>query len=184
MRSDETRYDGISIAVHWLMALLVVVQVIAGVTMVRAGKGLLQNVLYDLHKSIGVTLLLLLLFRLIWRVRHPWPALPSSMARSQILLARANHVLLYAMLIVMPVSGFVFTAAGGYPIPYLRLVELSGLVPKNESLSKAALVVHLAGQWVVYALVGLHVAGALYHLLLRKDGVFQRMLPSGRAGRP
>jgi cytochrome b561 len=172
-----SRYDGISIGVHWLTVILVIVQVIAGITMVNIDRGWTQNVLYDVHKSVGVTLLLLVLFRLIWRVHHPWPPLPSGMPRSQVILARINHVLLYAMLIVMPVSGFVFTAAGGYPIPYLGLIELSGLVPKNESISKAANVVHLAGQWVVYALVGLHVMGALYHLFIRKDGVFQRMLP-------
>ena len=139
----------------------------------------MQNILYFVHKSVGVTVLLLVLFRLAWRIRHPWPPLPDEMPSGQILLARVNHVLLYTMLIVMPVSGFVFTAAGGFPVPYLGLIELSGLLPKNKDLSKAAEAVHLTAQWVIYALVALHVAGALYHLLVRKDGVFQRMLPRG-----
>jgi cytochrome b561 len=176
--SRPDRYDGTSIAVHWLTVLLVLVQVLAGVTMVNlVGRGPVQDLLYNLHKSAGVLVFLLVLFRLAWRWRHPWPPLPADMPRWQIVLARANHALLYAVLLVMPVSGFVFTAAGGFPVPFLGLVELSGLVPRHEALSKAALLVHLGGQFLVYALVALHVAGALYHLRIRKDGVFQRMAP-------
>jgi cytochrome b561 len=176
--SRPDRYDGTSIAVHWLTVLLVLVQVLAGVTMVNlVGRGPVQDLLYNLHKSAGVLVFLLVLFRLAWRWRHPWPPLPADMPRWQIVLARANHALLYAVLLVMPVSGFVFTAAGGFPVPFLGLVELSGLVPRHEALSKAALLVHLGGQFLVYALVALHVAGALYHLRIRRDGVFQRMAP-------
>lgn len=180
MRDGIGRYDGTSIVLHWVTALLVFTQVAFGVAMVGIGKGPAQDLLFNVHKSMGVTLLLLVLARIAWRLTHPWPPFPDVVPPAQARLARTNHVLLYAVLLVMAVSGFVFTAAGGYPIPYLGIIELSGLVPKNEAFSKAVEWVHVAGQWVVYALVLLHVAGALYHLLVRRDGVFRRMIPSGR----
>ncbi|HET6467169.1 MAG TPA: cytochrome b [Geminicoccaceae bacterium] len=177
MPSPPDRYDGVSIALHWLTVLMVLVQIGAGVTMEDVGRGPTQDLLYNLHKSLGILILLVVLLRLAWRWRHPWPPLPASMPRGQVVLARANHALLYATLLLMPVSGFVYTAAGGYPVPFLGLVELSGLVPRDEALSKAALAVHIVGKWTLLALLALHVAGALYHLLIRRDGVFQRMFP-------
>ena len=176
-RAQTERYDVVSIALHWLTVLLLLVQVPVALVMTSLTAGPTQNALFFTHKSVGVTLLLVVMFRLVWRVLNPWPALPADVPPAQATLARTNHVLLYATLLVMAVSGFVFTAAGGYPIPYLGVIELGGLIPKNPELSKWVETVHLLSQWVLYVLVGLHVAGAFYHLLVKKDGVFQRMWP-------
>lgn len=176
-RQQIERYDIVSIVLHWLTVLLVLVQVAAGLTMTSLERGTVQNVLYFSHKSLGITLLLVVLFRLLWRIGHPWPALPEQVPRFQVMLARANHVLLYVTLLVMAASGFVFTATGGYPVPFFGLIDLTGILSKDTELSKWVQTVHLGSQWVLYALVALHAAGAFYHLLVRKDGVFQRMWP-------
>jgi cytochrome b561 len=176
-RLRERRYDGFSMVLHWLTALVVLVQVSIGLTMVALPAGAAQNALFYTHKSLGVTLLLLVLLRLLWRIARPWPPLPAEVPALQATVARINHALLYVTLLVMAISGLVFTASGGYPVPVFGIVDLTGMIAKNPALSERVETVHLATQWVLYALVGLHVLGAFYHLLVRKDGVFQRMLP-------
>ncbi|WP_084507055.1 cytochrome b [Geminicoccus roseus] len=176
-REKIRRYDIVSIVLHWLTVLLVLVQIVAGLVMTDLERGTTQDVLYYTHKSVGIAVLLVVLLRLLWRIGHPWPPLPPDTPSAQAGLARLNHLLLYVMLLVMPISGFVFTAAGGYPVPFFGLVDLTGVIAKNPDLAKTAQWVHLSAQWVVYALVALHVLGALYHLVVRKDGVFQRMWP-------
>jgi cytochrome b561 len=103
--------------------------------------------------------------------------LPPDVPALQAAVARINHVLLYLALLVMAISGLVFTSAGGYPVPVFGIVDLTGLIAKNPQLSERAEAIHLTTQWILYVLVGLHVLGALHHLIVRKDGVFQRMLP-------
>ncbi len=176
-RLHEQRYDGFSMVLHWLTVLVVLVQVIIGLTMVALSAGAAQNALFYLHKSLGVTLLLLVPLRLLWRIAHPWPPLPPDVPALQAAVARINHALLYVALLVMAISGLVFTSAGGYPVPVFGIVDLTGFIAKNPQLSERAEAIHLATQWVLYVLVGLHVLGALHHLIVRKDGVFQRMLP-------
>jgi cytochrome b561 len=129
------------------------------------------------HRSVGVVVLAAMLLRLYWRRRHRPPPLPPGMPRLAATLARMTHRLLDAILIAMPLAGYVSTAAAGHRVSLFGLVSLPPLLPENLRLSQAAIAIHLAGQYLFYFLVALHVAGALYHAARRGDGVFERMLP-------
>jgi cytochrome b561 len=129
------------------------------------------------HRSVGLVILVAMLFRLVWRWRHRPPPLPPSVPPLIAALAHAMHCSLYSILIAMPLAGYVSAAAAGHAVSLFGLVSLSPLLPENLRLSQAAIAVHLAGQYLFYFFVLLHIAGALYHAFVRGDGVFERMLP-------
>jgi len=178
-RNTRERWGSVSIALHWTVALLILlVQVPVGLSLDAFGPGTTQNVLYFVHKNVGVLILVLAVIRLGWRWSNPVPLLPADLPSWQAALARITHYLLYILLFAMPVSGFLFTATGGYPVPLLGLYDLARLVPENKPLSDVMHGVHVTGQWVLYATALLHVAGALQHHFIRRDGVLRRMLSS------
>ena len=178
-RNTRERWGSVSIGLHWTIALLILlVQVPAGLSMVAVEPGTLQNVLYNVHKTNGLTIFTLAVIRLGWRWTHPVPALPADLPRWQWTLARLTHVLLYLLLFSMPISGFLYTAMGGFPVPLFGLYDLARLVPENKPVAEVFKSMHLTLQFVLYAVVALHVAGALQHHLVRQDGVLRRMLSS------
>ena len=188
-RNTDERWGSVSIGLHWTIAALVLlVQVPAGLGMVASEPGTLQNVLYNVHKTTGLTIFILAVIRLGWRWAHPVPALPADLPAWQARTARLTHGLLYLLLFLMPISGFLYTTLGGFPVPFFGLYDLSRLVPVNKPLGEVFKNIHLALQFALYAVVLLHVAGALQHHLVRQDGVLQRMLssrkplPQGRPG--
>lgn len=173
------RWGSVSIALHWTIAgLVLLVQVPAGITMEALGPGTLQNVLYNIHKNTGLIIFALAVVRLGWRWSHPVPMLPADLPSWQAKTARTTHALLYIVLFSMPITGFLYTAMGGFPVPLFMLYDLAQLVPENKPVAEAFQLAHLTLQWVLYAVVVLHVAGALQHHLLRKDFVLRRMLSS------
>jgi cytochrome b561 len=173
------RWGSVSIALHWTIAALVLlVQVPAGVTMEAVGQGTLQNVLYNVHKNTGLVIFSLAVVRLGWRWSHPVPVLPADLPQWQARTARTTHALLYILLFSMPITGFLYTAMGGFPVPLFMLYDLAPLVPENKPVAELFKNAHLTLKWVLYAVVALHVAGALNHHLVRKDGVLRRMLSS------
>jgi cytochrome b561 len=183
-RSTPERWGLVSIALHWtIAALILLVQVPAGLTMVALERGPLQDFLFTTHKTTGLVIFALAVVRLGWRWGNPVPALPADLPRWQAMLARSNHALLYLLLFLMPISGFLYTALGGFPVPLFGLYDLADLVPENKPLGEVCKRVHLTLQFVLYAAVALHVAGALQHHLVRRDGVLRRML-SPRAALP
>jgi cytochrome b561 len=136
-----------------------------------------RGLLFTLHKSVGLTILGLVAVRLVWRARHPAPALGNRFDRWEKATAIASHWMLYGVLIGMPTSGYLLDATGGYPISYFGLFSIP-LLPKSPAVSQAAIWLHVAfGQWLVYALVLLHVAATVWHVSVRRDGVLDRMLP-------
>ena len=178
-RNTEERWGSVSIGLHWVIAgLVLLVQVPAGIAMLRVEPGMLQDTLFTLHKNVGLIVLALAVFRLGWRLAHPVPALPEDLSGLQARLARLTHALLYALLFLLPVSGFLFTAFGGFPVPLLLLVDLGPLLPASEPQAEIWKAVHHWAQWALYLVVTLHVLGALQHALVRRDGVLQRMLGS------
>jgi cytochrome b561 len=178
-RNTDERWGSVSIGLHWTIAALVLlVQVPAGLGMVAADPGTLQNVLYNVHKTTGITIFILAVIRLGWRWTHPVPALPADLPTWQARLARLTHGLLYLLLFLMPISGFLYTALGGFPVPFFGLYDLARLMPENKPLGEVFKNIHLALQFALYAVVLLHVAGALQHHFVRQDGVLRRMLSS------
>jgi len=172
-----TRYTGTAQALHWLVAALMFTVLPLAWVMVSMGDAAPgKGLLYTLHKSVGLTILALAAVRLAWRAAHPAPAL-RHVARWEAAGAFASHWLLYAVLVAMPVSGYLLSAAGGHPVSYFGLFTVPGL-PKDEPVAHAALAVHLATQWAVYGLVALHLAATAWHVVVRHDGALGRMLPA------
>jgi cytochrome b561 len=175
--NTHARWGSVSIGLHWTIAALVLlVQVPAGITMVSVDPGPVQNVFYNIHKTTGIVIFLLAIVRLGWRWSNPVPALPADLPAWQARAARITHALLYIVLLTMPVTGFLYTAMGGFPVPFFGLYDLARLVPENKPAAEVFKLAHLTLQWVLYIVVLLHVGGALQHHLIRKDGILRRML--------
>ncbi len=173
------RWGSVQIGLHWTIAALVLlVQVPAGITMVAVGPGTLQNFCYNVHKTTGIVIFILAIVRLSWRWSHPVPLLPADLPGWQARTARITHALLYVVLLSMPVTGFLYTALGGFPVPFFMLYDLAQWVPENKPVAEVFKYAHLSLQFVLYLTVILHVAGALQHHYVRKDGILRRMLSS------
>ncbi|MFC3691452.1 cytochrome b [Chenggangzhangella methanolivorans] len=172
--SDPARYDGVSQALHWLVA-LAMLAVLPLAWLAEAAPKEDAGYWMFFHKSVGVLLLVLMVTRSVWRARRPAPApQPGPFAG----LARATHWALYAALLAMPISGYLMSGSGK-PVPFF-FVNLPGL-PESEALKDAMNFVHVNVQWAVYALILAHVAGAAYHVAVRRDGLLDRMLPRQNA---
>jgi cytochrome b561 len=177
---SEARYTNVAIALHWIVALLVIFTFAWGwwmQTIPKAPPGLRADA-FNFHKSIGLTILALMAVRLAWRAFHEPPPLPP-MPLWQSRLAQGTHFLLYVALIVMPVAGYLGSVFSGYPVKYFG-VTLPAWGWKSEAIKSAMSAVHLATSWVIAAAVVLHVAGALKHALIERDGLMRRMLPAPR----
>jgi len=182
--ADRTfrRYSGGAMVVHWLTAALMFITLPIAWAMVSfARDDAARNVWVLLHKSIGVTIFALVVLRILWRIMNPAPKLDGRVAPWEAWTARINHVLLYAILIVMPVSGFILSSASGHPVLFFGLFTLPGL-PDNKPLAQAAVAVHNTTQWVVYAVILLHLAGTTWHVAFRRDRTLERMLPPQEQG--
>lgn len=176
-RNTPERWGSVSIGLHWAVAaLILLVQVPAGWIMTSVGPGATQNFFYNVHKNVGLLILALAVIRLIWRWSNPVPELPADLPRWQATTARVTHALLYILLFFMPITGFLYTSMGGFPVPVLMLYDLSQHVPVNKPVAEIFKIAHLTGQWLLYLVAALHVAGALQHHLIRRDWVLRRML--------
>ena len=162
---------------HWITVLLVAGMIPAGLIMTREGLARpTQDALFIFHKNVGVILLVLVLLRLLWRVLNPPPPLPATVPGWQQRVSGAVHAGLYAMLLFMAVTGFVRVSAGGFPIEMLDWLGVPRL-PRMEGLAELAKSAHFYGKFVLMALIVAHVAGALQHAIVKRDGVFSRMWP-------
>ena len=170
-------YDTVSRLFHWVTVLLVLVMIPVGLVMAQEPPQLWQDRLYILHKGLGPFVLFVVLLRLAWRAFHPAPPLPATVPPLQRLAASVVHALLYAVLIVMGVSGYVFVDAGDFPTEVLRALGIPPFIPKNEPLSDAAQTVHVTCAFVLIALIAMHVSAAAFHGLVKRDGVVSRMWP-------
>lgn len=169
------RYTRTAIVLHWLIAALVVLQVGWGFWMIGIPKeppGLRADA-FNLHKSIGMTIFMLMALRLAWRAGHPPPTLPP-MAVWQARLARTTHALFYAVLLLQPLVGYLGSEVSGYPVKYFG-VTLPGWAGKHPELKEFLSGVHLVNAWTIVALVALHVAGAAKHALIDRDRLLARM---------
>lgn len=173
--TNASRYAPVPIAFHWLMAVLVIAQLALGLWMIDLPKSPpgLRAGWFNVHKSIGMVLGLLVLLRLLARWRWPAPAHPAWLPRWQHHLANLVHTLLYVSLVVMPLSGLLGSGFTPYPVKFfgLALPRWTEPWPAAKDLCSA---VHLATAWVLLAVLAIHLAGALWHLA-RRDGIVRRM---------
>ena len=178
MRENHSRYSTVSIVLHWTIAILIIANATFGGWMEDASDSEKLGY-YQLHKSVGITILALSLIRLGWRFGHPWPAFPGGMPSWERMLARTTHVLFYVLMIGAPLLGWAAASAGGAPeVPLYGAVPAPNLpLPLNEDLAEELGDIHKLMVKAIYVVLGLHVLGALKHHFFDKDEVLHRMLP-------
>jgi cytochrome b561 len=176
----ERRYGAAAIVLHWLAAVLIVANLALGLSMVPLAISPRKLHWYLWHKSIGVTVFVLTGIRLVLRAIRPPPP-PVAMPAWQRRAAAMSHASLYALMIAIPLSGWLYSSATGVQVVYLGLVPLPNLVPRDRALGDALRVVHVALNSLLFALVCLHVTAALKHHFGDRDQTLVRMLPPLRA---
>ena len=170
-------YDPVAQAFHWLIVMLLVVQYSTELILPYLLPKTAEDGLVAWHLSVGPTILLLILLRLAWRLTHPPPPPPADLPPWLRLLSRTTHWLFYAILIVLPLLGWTAASAFGAKVYLLGLIPLPALVAPNKPLAETVGSIHGAVALALLALIALHITGALYHILVKRDGVMQRMLP-------
>lgn len=175
-------YPSSSKWLHWLVALSVLIMVPIGIAMGRVEKGPLQDTLFTLHKSFGILILALMVARLINRIVVGAPAPAPGLAPWQRAVSSATHGLLYVLLILQALGGWFANSAYGAPTPFFGLFELPALRSKDEPLAEQLFAAHRFMGFVIAGLAAMHIAAALQHYFISKDGVLQRMLPRAQGG--
>jgi cytochrome b561 len=176
-RNSGSRWGAVSIALHWLVALGILALVAIGLVMTEMPTSLNKVKVYALHKSIGITVLGLMLLRLGWRIIAGRPKPASSMPAWQEWAARLVHAGLYLGVFAMTLSGWVYNSASNFPLNWFNLVKLPALTGPDPELKATALSVHQGALWLLLALLLLHVGAALKHHLIDRDDTLRRMLP-------
>jgi cytochrome b561 len=171
------RYDGVAQVFHWLILALLIAQFAIAWTMPDITKTTPNVGLVAWHLSVGSTILLVMLLRLAWRLTHTPPPAPPDLVPALQLFSRLTHWLLYAILVVLPVLGWINASSRGYRVRVLGLIPLPQLVPTGDAFGHEMGDVHGTVAWVLLGVIALHVTGALFHLLVKRDGVMRRMLP-------
>lgn len=171
------RYTRVAIGLHWLIALAILGTFVLGLYMHELPLSPAKLRLYSYHKWIGVTIFALVLFRLLWRLGHRPPPPPPSMPAWQHRAAVATHVVLYALTLAIPVSGWLMSSASGFQVVYLGILPIPDLLAKDTALADQLKDAHEFLNLSMLALIVLHVAAALKHHLMDRDDVLVRMFP-------
>jgi len=180
--NDEQRYGAVAQTLHWLIAALVFVMFGLGWYMTDLPLGQRKFDLYQLHKSIGLTIFTLAVLRLCWRLLNPAPPLPAHMAAWERRAARTSHALLYTLLLVQPAIGYVQSNAANFPLVVWDVLPVPALLAPDEPLAETLASVHGLVANLIFVLVALHVAAALRHHFWLKDNVLRRMFPGRLPG--
>ncbi len=175
--SGAESYSGFAKLLHWVIAVCILIMIPVGVVMGRIEGGDVQNLLYNVHRSFGVLILALMLIRLGYRLTHGVPDPEPTLTNWQRGVSHLVHLSLYAVLIAQALIGWIATSAYGAAIWVFGLFIMPDLVSKDQELAKPLFLVHDILGYVAAGLVALHISAALYHYLIRRDGVLQRMLP-------
>jgi cytochrome b561 len=175
--SSPASYTKVAIAMHWLIALLIFLNVGVGIYMEgfpKSAPG--HDAVLFYHASIGSLIFMLAVVRLIWRSTHRPPGLPASIASWQQTAAHTLHWVLYSLMLLVPLTGYMHRMAGGHPISFFGLGYLPVLIGKSEPLRLLTDTLHVCLVWVLCILVVGHIAAALKHRLIDRDDVLKRML--------
>ncbi|HEY1072008.1 cytochrome b [Brevundimonas sp.] len=177
MAEPRNRYSAVSLTLHWIIALAVVAQILL-IMAHDATEGALSREFTQTHKAVGVTILVLTLARLVWRLAHPLIALPSGTPTWERILSRGTQFLFYAVLLIMPLTGWLASSAAGRDISWFGLFQWP-LLPIGGGREAAGqfMDVHEIVAKLLYVLIFLHVAGALKHQFINRDNVLHRMIP-------
>jgi cytochrome b561 len=175
--TSALRYTAAARWLHWLTAVLMLVVITAGLWIVyfEPKDEAFKFRLYNIHESFGVMVFALAIARLLVRWRKPPPPLPPDTPALIQRFARLTHLSLYALLLLMPVIGFLATNAWGFPLRLFDLIPLPSPIGKDEALAKTLSFLHGCGAIAIGTLIGAHLGGAAYHIFIRRDGLLKRM---------
>jgi cytochrome b561 len=171
------RYTATAIVLHWLVAVLILCGAALALYMVGLPLSPAKLKLYSWHKWIGVSIFLIAVARAAWRLTHAAPAMPEATPPWQRAAAATSHLILYVLIIVIPLSGWLMSSALGVKTVYFGVLPLPDLLAKNKELGEQLKLVHEALNWTLAVVVAIHVAAALRHHFVDRDDVLQRMLP-------
>jgi cytochrome b561 len=176
MTDGHLRFTPLQRLLHWLMAVCILAMLFIGVGMASTVTPL-HLTLLAIHRPLGAAILVLALIRLVVRLRYGAPPLPADLPAPMKLAAYLSHVAFYALMIVMPLLGWAMLSAGEYPVVLFGAVHLPPILPQSDSLHALLWGAHFFLAFLFFALILLHVAAALFHALVRRDGVFDAMSP-------
>lgn len=175
------RYSAVAIALHWLLALVILAMFGVGIYMTDLPFSPLRLKLYNWHKWAGISFLALTLLRLLWRVTHRPPALPAAIEQAmpswQTRAYHATHHVMYALFFAVPLLGWAYSSAAGFPIVLFGQLPLPDLLPASKELAEMVKPWHQLSALALMALAALHIAAALKHQWVDRDGLLKRMLP-------
>ena len=175
--TDRLQYGTTAKVLHWLVAALLLVQYLIGWLMPDIHRGQSPGAAMTFHISFGILILVLIALRLVWRLTHP-VAPESSLPPWQRLTSEVVHWMLYVLVLATTVTGWLFASFRGWSASFFYLTPLPMLASDNTAAGKAIDGLHQAAEWSLLVLIGIHVAAALLHLLVYRDRIVQRMLPS------
>jgi cytochrome b561 len=179
MKPTHTHFSPLARILHWTMAPLIIAMLFIGVGMV-ATVSHAHDTLIAIHKPLGIALLLLVIVRASVRIKRGSPPFPGEMPASQRIAAKASHGVLYALMAAMPLIGWAMLSAAGYPITLYGPLHLPPIAPHDNELFALLRALHSWLAFALFATVLLHLAAALFHALIRRDGVFSSMARGGR----
>ena len=174
---DHERFAPLQRLLHWVMAACILAMLFIGVGMVSTIERK-YLALVSIHKSLGIAILMLALIRLVVRLRYGAPALPPVMPEPMKLAAYLSHYALYALMIGMPLIGWAMLSAAPYPVTVFGAVHLPAILPQSDRLHSLLWSAHFYLAFVFFGVILLHIAAALFHALVRRDGVFESMAPA------
>jgi cytochrome b561 len=178
--SAPTTFRPLARLLHWTMAAMIVAMLFIGAGMV-ASVSTRHAWLLAIHKPLGIAILLLAVVRLAVRLRHRPPPLPTDLPAWQRLAAVASHWLLYALMLALPLLGWAMLSAGGYPVALGGTLRLPAILPESALLFAWLREAHRYLAWLLFLTFVVHMSAALYHGLIRRDGVLAAMLPGRRS---
>ncbi|KYG20566.1 cytochrome B561 [Bradyrhizobium sp. AT1] len=176
MNNEAHRFAPIQRLLHWLMAACIIAMLFIGVGMVSTVTPEYPSLIL-IHETLGVTLLLLVAIRLALRLHYGAPRLPADLPHAIRLAARLSHLALYGFMIIMPLLGLGMLWAAAYPVVLLGGIQIPALLPQSDRAHTLLWNSHVYLGFTFFALVLLHVAAALFHALIRRDGVFRSIAP-------
>ncbi len=175
---NNPRYTGVAIGLHWLIGLMILISLGVGLYMVDLKLSPTKLQLYSWHKWAGVTIFMLVLIRCIWRITHAPPPLPDDMPRWQRIVAEATHYILYALMIAIPLTGWLMSSAKGFQTVYFGVLPIPDLLDKNKELGETLNAVHKYLNYTMIGIILAHIGASLNHHFIEKDDILRRMLPS------
>ncbi len=175
--NGNERYDPVARVFHWLVVVMLAGQYLVALVLASVLPASSEGALVEWHFSLGSSVLVVMLARLAWRLTHPPPLPPQDLPQGLRLLSRATHWAFYALFAVLPVLGWAAASAQGARVRLAGVIPLPLLMPKDDPFGKAMATVHPTLALTLLGLIALHVAGAMYHALIKHDGVLGRMLP-------